>query len=129
MLEATFDQASGQANTARMRAEVLAITPKERVEQLQRIYEEGGDKALSEFANTNTVEFVRAIEAIYIVEGDDEGLEEFQADWSEAIRSAVADAITQNGFVGVNEMVRICRENGMDDTADKIASYLQRLRN
>ncbi len=105
------------------------MTPKERVEQLQRIYEEGGDEALSEFADTNPVEYVRAIEAVYIVEGDDEGLEEFQMAASEAFRRAVDDSITQDGFVVWHDVVRIARENGMDDTADKIASYLQRLRN
>ena len=105
------------------------MTPKERVEQLKCIYEEGGDKALSDFQNTNPVEYVRAIEAAYIVEGDDEGFEEFQAAWSEAIRRAVKDHITRDGFVWGDELVRIARENGMDDTADKVTSYLQRLRN
>ena len=104
------------------------MTPKERVEQLQRIYEEGGDEALSDFANTNPVEYIRAIEAFLMVEGDDEGLEEFQAAVSEAFRDAVDHHITRDGFKGVDELVRIARENGMDDTADKIASHLQRLR-
>ncbi len=104
------------------------MTPKERVEQLQRIYEEGGDEALSEFADTNPVEYLRAIEAFLIVEGDDEGLEEFQAAMSEEARRAVEDHITQGGFVVFDKLVRIARENGMDDTADKIASHLQRLR-
>ncbi len=104
------------------------MTPKERVEQLLRIFEEGGDEALSEFADTKPVEYVRAIEAVYIVEGDDEGLEEFQAAWSEAVRRAVDDHITRGGFVVIEKLVRIARENGMDDTADKIASYLRRLR-
>lgn len=104
------------------------MTPKERVEQLQRIYEEGGDEALSEFANTNPIEYLRAIEATYIVEDDDEGLEEFQAAASEACRRAVEDHITRDGFVVFDELVRIARENGMDDTADKVASYLQGLR-
>ncbi len=105
------------------------MTPKERVDQLQRIYEEGGAEALDEFANTNPAEYLRAVEAIYIVEGDDEGLEEFQAEVSEAIRRAVDESITQGGFVVFDKMVRIAREHGVDDTADKITSYLQRLRN
>ncbi len=104
------------------------MTPKERVEQLQRIYEEGCDEALSEFVNTNPIEFLRAIEATYIVEDDDEGLEEFQAAVSEEARRAVEDHITRDGFVVFDRLVRYARENGMDDTADKIASYLQRLR-
>ena len=104
------------------------MTPKERVEQLQHIYEEGGAEALSEFADTNPVEYLRAIEAAYIVEGDDEGLEEFQAVASEAVRRAVEDQLTRGGFVVWDKLVRIARENGMDDTADKIASYLLRLR-
>ncbi len=44
------------------------MTPKEYVEQLQRIYEEGGDEALSKFANTNPVEYLKAVEATYIGE-------------------------------------------------------------
>ncbi len=112
-----------------MRAEALVMTPKERVEQLQRVYEEGGDEALSEFANTNPVEYIRAIEATYIVEGDDEGFEEFQAEMSEACRRAVEDHLTQNGFAVFDELVRIAHGIGMDDAADNIASHLQRLRN
>ena len=104
------------------------MTPKERVEQLERIYEEGGDEALSEFVNTNPIEFLKAIEATYIVEDDDEGLEEFQAAMSEEARRAVEDHITRDGFRVFDELVRRARENGMDDTADKIASHLQRLR-
>ena len=104
------------------------MTPKERVEQLQRIYEEGGDEALSKFANTSLIEYLRAIEATYIVEGDDEGFEEFQAATSEAVRRAVEDHITRDGFVVFDKLVRLARESGMDDTADKIASHLQRLR-
>ena len=101
------------------------MTPKERVEQLERIYEEGGDEALSEFVNTNPIEFLKAIEATYIVEDDDEGLEEFQAAWSEAVRRAVDDHITRGGFVVIEKLVRIARENGMDDTADKIAAVIR----
>ena len=104
------------------------MTPKERVEQLQRVYEEGGDEALSEFANTIPVEYLKAVEACYIVEGDDEGLEEFQAEMSAACRRAVEDSLTQDGFAVFDKLVRIARENGMDETADKMASYLQRLR-
>lgn len=104
------------------------MRPKERVEQLQRIYEEGGDEALSEFANTSPIEYLDALEAIYIVEGDDEGLEEFQVATSEAIRRAVEDHLTREGFVFFDDALRIARENGMDDTADKIASFLQRIR-
>ena len=104
------------------------MTPKEHVEHLQRLYEEGGDEALSEFANADPIEYLSAIEATYIVDGDDEGLEEFQAAISKECRHAVEDHITRNGFVVFDELVRIARENGMDDTADKIASHLQRLR-
>ncbi len=104
------------------------MTPKERVEQLYRIYEEGGDEALSEFANTNPIEYLDALEAVYIVEGDDEGLEEFQATTSAEVRRAVEDLITRDGFVVFDELLRVARENGMDDTADKITSFLQRMR-
>ena len=104
------------------------MTPKERVEQLQHIYEEGGDEALSEFATTNPIEYLDALEAIYIVEGDDEGLEEFQAATSAEVRRAVEDHLTREGFAVFDETLRIARENGMDDTADKITSFLQRMR-
>ena len=104
------------------------MTPKERIEQLQRIYEEGGDEALAEFANTNPIEYLDALEAVYIVEGDDEGLEEFQAATSAEVRRAVEDLITRDGFVVFDELLRVARQNGMDDTADKITSFLQRMR-
>ncbi len=104
------------------------MRPKERGEQLERIYEEGGDEALSEFANTNPIEYLDALEAIYIVEGDDEGLEEFQAATSAEVRRAVEDLITRDGFVAFDGALRFARENGMDETADKIASFLQRMR-
>ena len=39
-------------------------------EQLPRIYEEGGDEALSEFVRTNPFEFIEAVEAFFIVEND-----------------------------------------------------------
>ncbi len=87
-----------------------------------------GDEALSEFVNTNPIEFLKAIEATYIVEDDDEGLEEFQAATSAEVRRAVEDLITRDGFVVFDELLRVARENEMDDTADKIVSFLQRMR-
>ena len=109
------------------------MKPKERAEQWRRIYEEGGeealDEAISECANTNPVECINTIEAAFIVDGDDEGLEEFQAEFSRECRRAIDDHITRDGFVVWDDVVRLARERGMDDTADKIARYLQRLFN
>ncbi len=39
------------------------MTPKERVEQLERIFKEGGEQALNEFMTTNPVEYLKALEA------------------------------------------------------------------
>ena len=109
------------------------MTPKERAVQWQHIYEEGGeealDKAISELVNTNPVECINTIEAAFIVGGDDEGLEEFQANFSRECRRAIEDRLTQDGLAFFDEMVRLARENGMDDVADSFESYSQRFRN
>ena len=109
------------------------MTPKESAERLRRIFEEGGEEAfgeaLSELASTDPVECIETIEAIHIIEGDDEGLEVFQADLSRGIRRAIEDQLTQDGFAFFDKLIRLARENGMDDTADKFAAYSQRFRN
>ncbi len=74
------------------------MTPKERLEKLELILEEGGDEALSRFLETNPDEFLKAIEAFYILNGDDEGLD---------------------------EIIRLARELGDNETADKIESLLK----
>ena len=74
------------------------MTPKERLEKLERILEDGGDESLSRFLETNPDEFLKAIEAFYILNGDDEGLD---------------------------EIIRLARELGDNETADKIESLLK----
>ena len=109
-----------------------AMTPKKRAEQLKRIYEEGGAEALSKFtdrlAETNPVEYIEAMEAVYILEGDDEELEEFQAKLSRNIQQSLDDHLSKDGFAGFDEMIRLAREQGEDEAADKIEAYLKRLR-
>ena len=104
-------------------------TAKARVERLLRVYEDGGEEALLEFARTSPTEYIEAIEAIYIVEGDDEGLEEYQAEVSAICRDVVERLITQDGFTVFDEMVRLARENGMDDRTDEMEAQLKRMRN
>ena len=104
-------------------------TAKPRVERLLRVYEDGCEEALLEFARTSPTEYIEAIEAIYIVEGDDEGLEEYQAEVSAICRDAVERLITQDGFTVFDEMVRLARENGMDDHADEMEAQLKRMCN
>ena len=103
-------------------------TAKARVERLVRIHEDGGEEALLEFARTSPTEYIEAIEAIYIVEGDDEGLEEYQAEVSAMSRDAVDDILTKDGFAIFDDLVRWARENGEDDKADGLESHLKRLR-
>ena len=109
------------------------MTPKERVEQWRQIYEEGGeealDEAISECANTNPVECINTIEAAFIVDGDDEGLEEFQAEFSRECRRAIEDQLTRDGLAFFDKLVRLARENGMDDVADSFELHSQRFRN
>ena len=104
-------------------------TAKARVERLLRIHEDGGEEALLEFARTSPTEYIEAIEAIYIVEGDDEGLEKYQAEVSTMCRDAVERLITQDGFAIFDDLVRLARENGMDDHADEWEAHLKRMRN
>ena len=103
-------------------------TAKARVERLLRVYEDGGEEALLEFARTSPTEYIEAIEATYIVEGDDEGLEEYQAEVSALSRKVVDDILTKDGFAIFDDLVRWARENGEDDKADRLESHLKRLR-
>ena len=95
-------------------------TAKARAERLLRVYEDGGEEALLEFARTSPTEYIEVIEAIYIVEGDDEGLEEYQAEVSAMSRDAVDDILTKDGFAIFDDLVRWARENGEDDKADRL---------
>ncbi len=109
------------------------MTPKERAEQWKRVYEDGGDealgKAISEFGNTNPVECIETIEASFIADGDDEGLEEFQAEISRECRRAIEEQLTQDGLAFFDELIRMARENGMDDVADSFEAHSRRFRN
>ena len=105
------------------------MTPTDLIEKLQQIYEAGGDDALDDYAQSNPVEFLKAIEAVYIVKGDDEGLQELRAEISDAFRDAVGDHLTKNGFAAFDEILRLARDNDMTETTDQIEAYLKRLRN
>ena len=104
------------------------MTPKERAEQLVRLFEEGGEQALHEFATTKPIECLKAVESIYIIDEDFDGLDEFQAEVSEACRHGVEEQLTEDGFARFDEIVRLAREIGDDEAADKIESYLEWLR-
>ena len=104
------------------------MKPKDLVEKLKEIYEAGGDEALNDYAQSNPVEYLQAIEAIYIDEGDDEGLEEFRAAFSRELRDVVDEHLTKDGFAAFDEMLRLARDNDQTETADRIEAYLNRLR-
>lgn len=101
---------------------------KEHVEKLQRLYEEGGEEAIAEFAESNPAEYFHAIEALYVVEEDFDGLEDFQASVSEACRNAMDEHLSKEGFSAFDEIIRLARKEGRYESVEKLERYLKRLR-
>ncbi len=99
------------------------MTPEERIDQLLRIYLEDGyiafSEALSEFAESNPGECVETVAAFCNLEGN----EKFRATVVATFQHVFEKILTNDGFAGLERLVRIARKNGMDDEADKIESY------
>ena len=101
------------------------MTPEDRIDQLLRIYENGGIEAVSEFSNTNPAEFFEAMVAI----SDDESFAELRDSMWPMFRSAMIELLTQYGFAKSDEWIRIAREQVDDESADRLEDFLRRLRN
>ena len=107
----------------------FAMTPEERVDQLRRIYENGGAEAVDEFSKTNPAEYVQALVAICDTENDDESSAELRDSMWEMARSVIIKQLAQYGLTKSDEWIRIVREVADDESADRFEEFLRRLRN
>jgi hypothetical protein len=101
------------------------FTPEDALERLGREYKLGGDAALDAFANAEPIMYIAAIEQSYREDGDFEGLEDYQRVVSEHFQKAVLKSIGRDGFKSWHRIVELARENGDDETADRIENFIE----